>query len=219
MTKKDLTEFTALWQSAAGLLQPTKPEPSDMAIMLAFRTLAQFEIADIRRALTQHITDTTAGSFMPKPADLIRHIEGDTESRALIAWSKVDDTMHRAGSWQSVVFDDPLIMACIDEMGGWLSLCKTTDDEMPFKRQEFTKRYRGYINRPPSSYPSKLIGDIEAEAAILGQDPPEPLLVGNTQAALDVHRSGYRTKQRAIPLAEAIERLKLEHKASDDGEV
>lgn len=207
MKKSDLGEFTALWHGAAALLTPNKPPPTDMAIMLAFRTLERFSIADVRRAMTHHLNDTGDGRFMPKPADLIRHIEGDTDSRALIAWSKVEDTIRLVGSWQSVVFDDPLIMACLEEMGGWLSMCKTSSDELPFKRQEFTKRYRGYLNRPPTRHPTHLIGDIEAEADRLGQKKPDPVLVGDTEAALAVHRLGDRGKVGMVALGEALKTI------------
>lgn len=216
MIKSDLPEFTALWQSTASLTQPHKPPPTDMAIALAFRTLERFDIADVRRALTHHLNDTTAGSFMPKPADLIRHIDGDTDSRALIAWSKVEDTMRLVGSWQSVVFDDPLIMACLEEMGGWLSLCKTSGEELPFRRQEFTKRYRGYLNRPPARHPTHLIGDIESEAARLGQEIPDPVLIGDTETALSVHRLGDRGRARMVALGQAIKSLGYDSAKSDE---
>jgi hypothetical protein len=214
--KSDYPEFTTVWLAAAEIYGKT---PSDAAVVMAFRSLLRFELQDVKRAITAHVNDTGDGRFMPKPADLIRHIEGDTDSRALIAWSKVEDTMRLVGSWQSVIFDDPLIMACLEEMGGWLSMCKTSSDELPFKRQEFTKRYRGYLNRPPSRHPTHLIGDIEAEAERLGQQKPDPVLVGDTETALAVHRLGDRGKPRMVALGQALKSLGYDSAKSDDDPV
>ncbi len=49
-----------------------------------------------------------AGQFPPKPADLIRFLDGTGESRAMGAWSLVERTLRRIGPYQSLVFDDPI---------------------------------------------------------------------------------------------------------------
>lgn len=214
MQKTDFPHFTAVWSATCELYGK---QPSDAALGMAFRALYRYDLADVKRALDAHINDPGDGRFMPKPADLVRHIDGDPESRSLQAWSKVENTIERIGSYGTVVFDEPAIMACIEDMGGWIELCKITNDELPFKRNEFTKRYKGYLNRPPERYPSKLIGVTEASNSRTGHmdEIPEPVLIGDTRQALLVHQSGSNQKKGPVSISHAMAMMKLEHKESE----
>lgn len=204
MIQSDIDSFATIWTASCEIYGK---QPSDGAITMAFNALMRFDLADIGRALNAHINNPADGRFMPKPADVVRHIEGDPDSRALQAWSKVERAIERTGPYQSIVFDELIIMCCISDMGGWMDLCNVTIDELPFKRNEFTKRYRGYLSTPPDSHPSKLIGITEAGNSTTGHDIPEPLLIGNTQQALSVHRSGAKQSTGAVSLSQALKAL------------
>ena len=97
-----------------------------------WETLKRFPLADVKRAFNRHVQNPTNGQFWPKPADLIRLLDGDPESRAMIAWRKVLDAIEGAGPYQTVVFDDPIIHMALENLGGWLEICKVTDHELPF---------------------------------------------------------------------------------------
>lgn len=116
-------------------------------------------LTDIEQAIRRHVQDPDRGQFMPKPADISRQLDGTGDSRALEAWTKVERAIERHGSWGSLVFDDPAIHAVIADMGGWARLCSVDFKELPFKRQEFTKRWMAYLNHPPASFPPVLIGE------------------------------------------------------------
>jgi len=62
--------------------------------------------------------------WMPKIADIVRMIDGSTQSAAATAWAKVMRAVGSVGQYQSLAFDDPVIHLAIDETGGWISLCR-----------------------------------------------------------------------------------------------
>lgn len=205
MQKADFEQFTGIWLATNELYGK---QPSDAAVALAFRALIRYDLPDIRRALDAHINDAGDGRFMPKPADLVKHIEGDPESRSMRAWTLVEDSIGRVGPYQSVVFDDPAIMASIEDIGGWMEICKVTDKELPFKRNEFVVRYKGYLNRPPERHPQKLVGITEANnGRIEGAPVPEPVLLGSAQKALGVYQSGSTKKRGLITISEAMKSI------------
>jgi len=112
--------------------------------MLYWQCLQEYELDAVRNAMMLCVKDVDVGQFIPKPADIIRQIEGGTEDRALLAWTKVEESIGRIGCYHSVVFDDPIIHAVVADIGGWINLCRITYDALPFQRNEFIKRYRGY---------------------------------------------------------------------------
>lgn len=193
MIKSEYAQFAAIWTQAYEVYEK---KPSDGAIDMAFAALERFDIGDIRRALTAHINDADQGRFTPKPADVVRHIDGDPKSRSLSAWTKVIGAISGCGPWPSVAFDDPIIHVVIEDMGGWIALCEITDKDEPFKRNEFATRYAGYIGRPPETYPAKLIGMSEAHnAGEHAEFVKPPMLIGDAQKALGVIEQGGERKQ------------------------
>lgn len=157
---------------------------------LWWESLKGYSIAEIRHALSVHVTDPDRGQFIPKPADVRRSLEGGGETRALQAWSKVDDAVRRVGPWESVAFDDPIIHAVLTDMGGWARFGQITDDEWPFTRNEFVKRYQGYTARPPAAFPCALAGHVAQHNARLDGQAPLPRLVGDPAKATTTYLAG-----------------------------
>lgn len=179
MNPADTENFTQQWLACYELYG--KP-CSDAAVGLAFQVLSRFDLVDVSKALVQHTLDPDAGRFPPKPADLVKFISGDPASRPLEAWTMVDLAIRRAGPYQSVVFDDPATMATLADMGGWIKICEVTDQELPFKRNEFCTRYRGYTTNPPKEFPARLQG--------LNNRDESPVLIGDPAKAQRVLNSG-----------------------------
>ena len=157
---------------------------------LWWAALQAYSVAEVRGALSRHVRNPDGGQFIPKPADVIRILNGGGETRALQAWSKVDEVVRRVGPWESVVFDDALIHAVIADMGGWPRFGQITDDEWPFVRNEFIKRYQGYRLRPPTEFPRALSGHCAQQNARVGADAPLPRLVGNAEEATRTYLAG-----------------------------
>lgn len=210
MTDDDFRAFSELWLATAGLY-PGHP-PSETTVELAFNALAQYDLVAVRTALSQHMQDPSAGMYAPKPADLVRLIGGSNEDRALMAWSKVERALRAVGQYQSVAFDDPFIHATIADMGSWSDLCRTDEDELPFKRREFAQRYAAYRRRGQvPEFPARLVGADEAHNRAHGflDRIGAPALVGDEERARKVlergsEGAGVRITLQPAPVAQAL---------------
>lgn len=187
-------------------------EVSQTLIGVYYNALENWPIEEVSRAIQAHTRDTENGQFFPKPADLIRHLEGSQEGRALEAWSKTVKAIGRVGRYCSVVFDDPVIHKVIDEMGGWSKMCITNVEEMPFKAAEFTKRYRAAVRFGYSEHPRILIGESDMHNMSQGyQSEPQPTLFGvqdkcllTLQSGTDSQRGGMK-RLSGIPVSKLLE--------------
>jgi hypothetical protein len=161
-----------------------------------WNVLKRFDINEVVDAFGRHLENTDNGQFFPKPADIIRAIQGSTEGRSLNAWTLVDKSIRTIGPYQDVVFDDALIHSVIDDMGGWVSLCSTNDTEYPFKANEFKTRYRSLQSNPPDSYPQILSGlatisnkNIKGQTRGVGYKV-KPTLIGSPERCKIVYQGG-----------------------------
>lgn len=205
MEERDLEEFSAVLGDVYALYGK---ECSRGVARLWWEALRGYTVREVRGALSAHITNADNGQFIPKPADVRRMLEGASDTRALQAWTKVDQAVRRVGPWESIIFDDSLIHAVLADMGGWTTLCQVTDEEWPFKRNEFAKRYQGYVTRSPQIYPRRLVGHFEHENGKNGHEITPPLLAGDPMKALTVYQRGSETKHRYPRLAaEFLKRL------------
>jgi len=175
MIERDDEKFSGMLIAAGELYNKTL---STAVIGIYWNALKNYDLGEVQRAFSSHAADTDNGQFMPKPADLIRHIQGSKEGRALQAWSKVEKAIRTIGHYDSVVFDDPFIHQIIDEMGGWCKVCGTSEDEMPFKSKEFEKRYRAALLSGLNDIQPILIGSSDAYNARNGFEVSPPRLVG-----------------------------------------
>lgn len=158
---------------------------------LYVRALSRYSTDDILRALEVHLLDPDVGQFAPKPADIVRRIQGSNTTAGARAWARVADAVRSVGSWRTVVFDDPLIHACIDAMGGWIKLCAMKEDEQPFRAKDFERLYIGYKQQGATpAYPKKLIGRAEAQNALDGRELDRPVMIGDASRAMLVYNAG-----------------------------
>ncbi|WP_394064516.1 DUF6475 domain-containing protein [Alcaligenes sp. WGS1538] len=156
---------------------------SRFALNVWWQAMKTFDGAAVRMAFDRHCVNPDNGQFLPKPSDIVRLLQGSTQDSALAAWAKVDRVMRTVGSYRSVLFDDPIILAVVQDMGGWVALGMKTEAEWPFVAREFENRYRGYALQPQFSYPRWLVGAAELHNAQAGQAVEPPLLVGDADKA------------------------------------
>ena len=74
MVEQDKDEFREVIKVVCELYGKTV---SQTMLRLYFGTLQQFTIEQVKQAIGEHISDKKGGSFFPKPADIIRKIEGE----------------------------------------------------------------------------------------------------------------------------------------------
>lgn len=202
MNQNDLTHFTQFLQACCVLYGKSMNET---LIELYWDALEAFTWVDVKAAFKAHINHPDSGQFMPKPSDVVRYIWGSSQTQALQAWSKVVDTLHWVGMYESVVFDDPLIHTVLSEMGGWIYLCQTTlTKDMPFRANEFEKRYTAYVLHPPPRYPKQLTGWLEQQNRFHGYPIKPPSLMGDRQKALAVLKNGDNQLLRVQRLASTL---------------
>lgn len=208
--KPELSKKLAVVMSAYG------KHISDALVEVFFLTLKQYDLDAIDAALVAHVANPDTGQYPPKPADVVRLIDGGTGDRALRAWSMVDRAIRQVGPNASLAFPCPITHRIIDDMGGWERLCNTpSDDELKFVGIEFQKRYRASLlhGGPGTDYPAYLIGHAEAFNRAHGRPHRmELVLVGRDERAkaiaLQVSQGGNRPQLgNDNPIGNAIKRL------------
>ncbi|MHB1701197.1 MAG: DUF6475 domain-containing protein [Acidobacteriaceae bacterium] len=187
MKKTDYERFANLLNAFAEI--HGKPL-STGAIGLWWQALERFDITQIEDAFSQIVKDPDKGQFMPKPADVIRAIEGSKVDRAALAWGKVLDAARRVGAYADVVFDDAAIHAAIEDQGGWPKVCRTEVDELGYLQHRFCESHRAYTARGEFEYPALLTGDANSSNRRTGHQLQPPALVGDVAKANGVFERG-----------------------------
>lgn len=188
MQPTEQAKFAAMLLAAAEMYGKTL---SDGVIEIYWQTLQGYELADLQRAFQAHFVNPDTGQFFPKPADIVRMIEGSTQSAAAVAWSKVEEAVKHVGTYRDVVFDDPLIHRVIQDLGGWIQLGTKTLDEWPFIGNDFQNRYRAYRQRRVvPEYPPKLIGQANGHNSSHGFALEPPAYVGNRDRCALIEQRG-----------------------------
>lgn len=206
MTENDKPQFAQMWGGAWAMYGK---EATKQILYMAFEALRAYDLREIRQGLSKHMQNPDTGQYVPKPADIVKHIGGGSESRALVAWSRVDKAVRRIGTYQTVVFDDPIIHQVVVDMGGWIKLGKSEEKEWPFVAKEFERRYRGYLINPVPTYPKQLTGTAEADNGARGIDfKADPVLIGDASKAEQVYLTGSTASQLdATPLSQVTARI------------
>lgn len=187
MQETDKLKFLNLLTGVCSVYGKTMNEP---LLEIYWQALARFEFDAVNRAFNSHVNNPDKGQFMPKPADVVEFLEGTKQTQSLQAWTKVLTAIKNIGAYPSLVFDDAIIHAAIEEMGGWIELCRVSTEQLQFRAQEFSKRYAAHVMQPPISYPKKIIGLIEQTNQGAGYKIEPPVLVGDQQKALQVFERG-----------------------------
>lgn len=166
-------------------------EVGEGALGIWWEALRAYSIEEVEEAFGRHLRSPDVGQFMPKPADVLRMLEGTSVDAAQVAWAKVDKAIRVVGPHQSVCFDDPIAQRVVHDMGGWIAFGTKSQEEWPFVANEFRTRYTGYRARGESpEYPRRLIGITEADNARRGFPPGDLVLVGDEERARLVAERG-----------------------------
>lgn len=188
MNHQDKNRFAELM---AWLAQTFQAEISSVDIENYWRFLNRFPLVDVEQAIVNYCLHPEGHRFMPKPGEIIIHIEGNSTGLAMQAWTKILRAMQHIGCYHTVIFDDPIIHAVLYDMGGWIKLNAMLEKEIHFYAREFEKRYLSYLTHKPAQYPKQLTGIIDATNAACGYlSTTKPLLIGDEKRALLVYQQG-----------------------------
>lgn len=208
MQPRDRAEFGALITDALAFY---RQDVSTFALNVWWAACERFDLEQVRSALTAHAMDPERGQFAPKPADLVRHLAGTATDRAMIAWGKVMGAISAVGAYTDVVFDDPAIHAAVEDLGGWVKVCRGEVSDLSYLQHRFTEAYRAYTNRGAFEYPRVLGGDRSPDEMYRrrGIAPPKPAFVGDPDRASQVFnlgRSGGKTLITFSPIDQVLAR-------------
>ena len=100
---------------------------------------------------------------LPSPAEIRKFClgtrEDDLNIRISQAKNKLEIGLSSVGTYNTVVFDDPIIHLVVRDLGGWIKLGKMDrDDFEKFMTFEFPKLYKGYATRKNTDIPVMLTG-------------------------------------------------------------
>lgn len=142
MKKDDAERFALVWQTAHGVYgKPVQPE----TIALVFRVLEPYELHDVENALGAHLRDQDTGQYPPKPADVVRRIEGQTDAKVAMAYASFRQAIRDRRTP-----DDPAVAECVRRMGGLHDLGGRSSRDLDFLLDQFRALYLAY------SEPSRL---------------------------------------------------------------
>ncbi|MBW5800657.1 DUF6475 domain-containing protein [Halomonas elongata] len=194
MTEHDFEKFAEVWSQAQEIYNRSVTPGT---IELVFRALEQLDLDEIQRALTLHIQSPDTGQYPPKPGDVIKFARGDSQSRTLQAWAKVERAIRSVGHYRDVAFDDPLIHAAIERIGGWPKVAMVdSEKDIVWLRQRFEAQYRAYAVHRPEGWPAFLPGVATQQNNQIGQHsrgrlPGKDLaVIGDQQRAMRVMENG-----------------------------
>ena len=134
-------------------------------IVMWWKLFNRHDIDQFEAAVLAHITDPDEGMFNPKPAHIIKRMNGSskqnkesTEERAEIAWADIYGQIGRIGPYKAPNVADKQALAAVKGVGGWVYLCSLTTEELVWKKKEFVSLYDTYENTPLDRLPSSLPG-------------------------------------------------------------
>lgn len=197
MIDSDREQFGVL---IAGIYAYHRQPCSKPLIEMYWRGCQRWDMEQVQRAIDQLTYDPEAGRFPPKLGDITRVLEGTATDRAAIAWGKTLEAMSAVGAYTDVVFDDPAIHACVEDLGGWPKLCRTETKDLGYVQHRFCESHRAYVGRGTFEFPRRLTGDRspDSDYAKRGLKPPAPALVGHVEGCRRVYQGGQLAGKTAI---------------------
>lgn len=91
-------------------------------------------------------------SNLPMPAEIREYSLGLKEDEMMVRINRakllLNKGISKAGIYNDVVFEDPVIHLCIDSIGGWIIFCKKSSKEVEdWLKWDFPKLYRSFSSR------------------------------------------------------------------------
>lgn len=200
MTDKK-SKSIAFTKAITAALAYWRVDVSEFTLSVWMEAFGGYEVSQITKAITLHAVDPERGMYAPKVADIVRIIKGVPTDRAQLAWGKVLGAMESVGAYTDVVFDDAVIHAVVEDLGGWPKLCRLETKDLSYTQHRFCESYKAYAAHTQKfEYPRRLSGDRspDAEYTRKGLALPAPAVVGNTEAARTVYQAGSVSGKTAI---------------------
>lgn len=200
MKPAEKSEFARL---ITDVLAYYRQDASSFTLSLWWHACQNFDMEQVSKALSGHAMDAERGVYAPKVADVVRVLAGTMTDRAALAWGKVLGTMSAVGAYCDVVFDDPAIHAAIEDLGGWVKVCRGETAELGYLQHRFCQLHKAYTGQGTFEYPRRLIADRspDSDFTALGLPLPRFAIVGDRTLALQVYHAGSRSAKTSISMS------------------
>ena len=109
-------------------------------IKIYWETLRQYSDEQAANAISAHVR---TGTFFPRPADLIKLIDGTSEENAHEAWAEV---LRQLTDFANAKFD-PATERAVQAMGGAEYLSHMSYHDLEFKKKDFLDYYESTTDR------------------------------------------------------------------------
>lgn len=117
---------------------------SENAIKLMFHLLAEYELTDIAKAITE-VAKTRKFTTPIQPADIIEQMEGSAAERSAVGWRVFLRAVERMGYYDSVRFPHPAYHYVVEQLGGWQKVSEEymslTDKELQFREKQWRQLF------------------------------------------------------------------------------
>ena len=120
-------------------------------LVMYFDDLLEFTIEQVRHGAKCHRQDPKHGTFFPKPADIIRHLQTgklSTEEKAELAWAQVQQCLRKNGSYGGLKMEDKQGIAALKSFTTWKEFCAMDASKQTWAKKEFLSMYSTYENTP-----------------------------------------------------------------------
>lgn len=207
-----VNEQSAVIELVKDVMKFYKQEASPFALQVWVNAMQAFNFEQVSKAFSAHLVNPESGQFMPKPADIIKALQGTQSDRSALAWAKAYEAAGSVGAYTDVVFDDPAIHCAIEDMGGWPKFCRTETKDLSYAMHRFCEQYKAYVGRGKFEFTARLRGDrsSDAEYEKKGLPLPKPKLIGGAAKAMEVLNGGSKSGRLMITDAGSIgEKLKV----------
>lgn len=125
------------------VIESTYPnwKKDERTVMVWHIALETVEDKAIMQAIPLFLRNHRSG-FAPTPGEFLEYCEdGNSADRA---WYELTDAIRRHGYTSSPTFlHDPKIAEAVRRLGGWVRLCRSTQQELSFVHRDFKAIYEG----------------------------------------------------------------------------
>jgi len=161
MDDSNKTEFATLYYA---LGEYYEKNVSKELLMMLFDDLMEFTINDVKGGAKAHRADPKHGTFFPKAADIIRHLQTgklSTGEKAELAWAEVMQRLRSSGSYGGLKIEDRQGIAALKAFITWKEFCAMDASKLTWAKKEFISMYSTYDKTPLDMLPSSLPGLVE----------------------------------------------------------
>lgn len=135
-----MTDRERLLQTLAATYAYYERELTEFAVGLWLEDLDSHPIDEVCAAFVRHRRDPQRGQWLPKSADILRQLQGDSAERAVTAWTHLLAEIRRVGAYGRPEIDETTREA-LATVGGWGAVCRADERELTWLQRRFAEAY------------------------------------------------------------------------------